>query len=201
MGTIGVNMQIDSLPSQRVTSGLHMSSLGEIMYGARKRRNMTQEQVAKLAGISRKHYAAIEADEAPNVSFSIVRKAARALGLREVRVDGFVLHVAGPSGGDLGAVRRQLEEIARGTNVALQIIEDMSRASDFAEVQLGTIMHEVASSTAVTPGAEARQAVRRRPARASATHGAPSRALALGSDERATNSVVGVRRSKTRQKK
>ncbi|HYC89856.1 MAG TPA: helix-turn-helix domain-containing protein [Thermoanaerobaculia bacterium] len=75
--------------------------LGETVREARIRKNLTQARLAKLAGVSRRHLAALE--KGANVSVSILQRVAAVLELAEIQI------------GDLSL--RQTDD--RGVNVAL----------------------------------------------------------------------------------
>jgi transcriptional regulator with XRE-family HTH domain len=77
--------------------------LGDTVREARIRKNLTQARLAKLAGVSRRHLAALE--KGANVSVSILQRVAAVLDLSEIQI------------GDLSL--RQGEE--RGLNVPLLI--------------------------------------------------------------------------------
>src|ERR1700754_4564845 len=56
--------------------------LGETVRAARIRKNLTQARLAKLAGVSRRHLAALE--KGANVSVSILQRVANVLELTEI---------------------------------------------------------------------------------------------------------------------
>jgi len=69
--------------------------LGEIIRRRRIARNLSQEALAKLARVSRRHLSLLEKNEA-NVSLLILIRIARALELTEVAVGGLCLRAAPP---------------------------------------------------------------------------------------------------------
>lgn len=69
--------------------------LGEIIRRRRIARNLSQEALARLASVSRRHLSLLEKDEA-NVSLLILIRIARALELTEVAVGGLCLRAAPP---------------------------------------------------------------------------------------------------------
>src|ERR1700754_4378115 len=58
--------------------------LGETVRAARIRKNLTQARLAKLAGVSRRHLAALE--KGANVSVSILQRVAAVLDLTEIHL-------------------------------------------------------------------------------------------------------------------
>jgi transcriptional regulator with XRE-family HTH domain len=76
--------------------------LGDIVRDARTRKGLTQARLARLAGVSRRHLAALE--KGANISLLVLRKVAGVLELREI---------------PLGDVSLLTEEPGHGVNVAL----------------------------------------------------------------------------------
>lgn len=76
--------------------------LGETVHEARIRKNLTQARLAKLAGVSRRHLAALE--KGANVSVSILQRVATVLELTEIQIGDLSLHSS---------------EAARGINMPL----------------------------------------------------------------------------------
>ncbi|HEY0143976.1 MAG TPA: helix-turn-helix domain-containing protein [Thermoanaerobaculia bacterium] len=60
--------------------------LGEAIREARIRKNLTQARLARLAGVSRRHLAALE--KGANVSVNVLKKVATVLELREINLGG-----------------------------------------------------------------------------------------------------------------
>jgi transcriptional regulator with XRE-family HTH domain len=67
--------------------------LGEIVRSTRIRRGLTQAKLARLAGVSRRHLAALE--KGANVSINVLRKVASVLELAEIDLGGVSLRNSG----------------------------------------------------------------------------------------------------------
>jgi transcriptional regulator with XRE-family HTH domain len=78
---------IGALPPNEVTYRLLM--LGQVVRDARNARGFTQDKLAKLAGVSRRHLAALE--KGANVSVLVVKKVAAALGLETIDLGGLTI--------------------------------------------------------------------------------------------------------------
>src|SRR3954447_12109010 len=76
--------------------------LGDTVREARIRKNLTQAKLAKLAGVSRRHLAALE--KGANVSVNILQRVAGVLELNEIPLGDLSLHAS---------------DADRGVNVAL----------------------------------------------------------------------------------
>ena len=63
--------------------------LGDTVREARIRKNLTQARLAKLAGVSRRHLAALE--KGANVSVSILQRVAQVLELKEIQIGDLAL--------------------------------------------------------------------------------------------------------------
>src|ERR1051325_3490731 len=66
--------------------------LGDTVREARIRKGLTQARLARLAGVSRRHLAALE--KGANVSVLVLRKVASVLDLTEINLGGMSLHTA-----------------------------------------------------------------------------------------------------------
>jgi transcriptional regulator with XRE-family HTH domain len=75
---------VGAVPPNEVTYRLLM--LGNVVRDARNARGFTQDKLAKLAGVSRRHLAALE--KGANVSVLVVKKVAAALGLETIDLGG-----------------------------------------------------------------------------------------------------------------
>lgn len=64
--------------------------LGETVRSARIKKNLTQAKLARLAGVSRRHLAALE--KGANVSVLVLKKVASVLDLTEIPLGGLSLH-------------------------------------------------------------------------------------------------------------
>src|SRR5205823_7937541 len=64
--------------------------LGETVRSARIKKNLTQAKLARLAGVSRRHLAALE--KGANVSVLVVKKVASVLDLTDIDLGPLVLH-------------------------------------------------------------------------------------------------------------
>src|SRR5947209_19410014 len=64
--------------------------LGETVRSARIRKGLTQAKLARLAGVSRRHLAALE--KGANVSVAVVKKVASVLDLTDINLGPLVLH-------------------------------------------------------------------------------------------------------------
>lgn len=71
--------------------------LGETVREARLRKALTQARLAKLAGVSRRHLAALE--KGANVSVSILQRVAAVLELTQIQIGGLSLHTGDSGGG------------------------------------------------------------------------------------------------------
>src|SRR5256885_16694522 len=72
--------------------------LGETVRTTRIKKGLTQARLARLAGVSRRHLAALE--KGANVSVNVLKKVASVLDLTEIHLGGLSLHtVAGDPGG------------------------------------------------------------------------------------------------------
>src|SRR5213592_311689 len=66
--------------------------LGETVRSARIKKGLTQAKLARLAGVSRRHLAALE--KGANVSVLVVKKVASVLDLTDINLGPLVLHAA-----------------------------------------------------------------------------------------------------------
>ena len=64
--------------------------LGETVRSARVKKGFTQAKLARLAGVSRRHLAALE--KCANVSVAVVKKVASVLDLTEINLGPLLLH-------------------------------------------------------------------------------------------------------------
>jgi transcriptional regulator with XRE-family HTH domain len=78
--------------------------LGDVVRETRIKRGLTQAKLARLAGVSRRHLAALE--KGANVSILVLRKVASVLDLAEIQLGGLSLRA-----GDMG--------VRKGVNVAV----------------------------------------------------------------------------------
>lgn len=67
-----------------------MSTLGEAVREGRIRKGLTQARLARLAGVSRRHLAALE--KGANVSINVLKKVAGVLELRQIELGDMSLH-------------------------------------------------------------------------------------------------------------
>src|SRR5215212_12217489 len=68
--------------------------LGETVRNARVKKGLTQAKLARLAGVSRRHLAALE--KGANVSVLVLRKVAAVLDLNEIHLDSLSLRAGDP---------------------------------------------------------------------------------------------------------
>lgn len=69
--------------------------LGDIIRAARVKKGLTQASLARQAGVSRRHLAALE--KGANVSVLVLRKVAAALGLSEIDLGDLAIHATVPA--------------------------------------------------------------------------------------------------------
>src|SRR6266699_454251 len=67
--------------------------LGETVRNARIKKGLTQARLARLAGVSRRHLAALE--KGANVSVNVLRKVALVLELTEIRLGNLTVQTGG----------------------------------------------------------------------------------------------------------
>src|SRR4051812_6054418 len=103
--------------------------LGDIIRRRRIERNLSQEALANLAGVSRRHLALLESNTA-NVSVLILMKIARALELTELAIGDLCLRAAPPE------VSLLLTAVAEVQSARASVAEACARLADF-EVRLG----------------------------------------------------------------
>lgn len=88
-----------------------LRSIGAVISAARRARRLTQQRLAKEAGVSRAQLAALE--QGQNVSVAFLLKVARFLHLRTIPLDGTVQLVAGsPHGLNVFDVMQSLDLLA-----------------------------------------------------------------------------------------
>lgn len=102
--------------------------LGDVIRRRRIARNLSQEALARLAGVSRRHLSLLEKDEA-NVSLLILIRIARALELTEVAVGGLCLRAAPP---ELAPQLEAMDAIA----TARRIVADANAALAAVDARL-----------------------------------------------------------------
>jgi HTH-type transcriptional regulator/antitoxin HipB len=90
--------------------------LGETVRSTRIRRGFTQAKLAQLAGVSRRHLAALE--KGANVSVAVLRKVAAVLGLTEIDLGDVSIRT--PSGQDAGVNVPLLADTLREARVDAQ---------------------------------------------------------------------------------
>ncbi len=103
--------------------------LGDIIRRRRIERNLSQEALARLAGVSRRHLALLESNTA-NVSVLILMKIARALELTELAIGDLCLRAAPPELPALFAAAHDVEKARQA------VARASAELADF-EVQLG----------------------------------------------------------------
>jgi transcriptional regulator with XRE-family HTH domain len=86
--------------------------LGDIIRRRRMERNLSQEALAKLADVSRRHLALLESNTA-NVSVLILMKIARALELSELAIGDLCLRAAPPEIPSLLAAAAEVESATK----------------------------------------------------------------------------------------
>lgn len=101
--------------------------LGETVRQARIRKNLTQAKLARLAGVSRRHLAALE--KGANVSVAVLKKVATVLELAEIQLGDLFLRSAE---GDAHAVNMPLltDTIREARNEASKAQAMLARAED-----------------------------------------------------------------------
>jgi len=93
----------------------HPPRLGESLRAARSQKKLTQAQLARVAGVSRRHLAAVEGGA--NVSVAVLLKLVKALEISELTIDAVTLHFSNPpldppaaeTDGDIGGPARGRE--------------------------------------------------------------------------------------------
>lgn len=93
--------------------------LGDTIREARIRKNLTQARLAKLAGVSRRHLAALE--KGANVSVSILQRVAAVLELTEIQIGDLSLRSAEDRGVNVPLLTDTIREI-RAENERAQAI-------------------------------------------------------------------------------
>ncbi|HEV7590474.1 MAG TPA: helix-turn-helix domain-containing protein [Longimicrobium sp.] len=73
--------------------------LGEAVREARIRKGLTQARLARLAGVSRRHLAALE--KGANVSINVLKKVAAVLELRDIQLGDLMVHSGNPDASPL----------------------------------------------------------------------------------------------------
>jgi len=99
--------------------------VGESIRSARKRRRLTQARCAEIAGVSRRHLAAME--RGGNVSVLALIKVAQAVGLSDISTGSLTLHFT-PD-----------ERLARVTEALAGAADHISIAREFADSALEAI--------------------------------------------------------------
>ena len=101
--------------------------LGDAVREARIRKGLTQARLAKLAGVSRRHLAALE--KGANVSISILQRVASVLEMTEINIGGLALH---SGNGDRSAVNMPLlsDTIREAALEAVRAQQTLARAAD-----------------------------------------------------------------------
>jgi transcriptional regulator with XRE-family HTH domain len=82
--------------------------LGETVREARIRKNLTQARLAKLAGVSRRHLAALE--KGANVSINILQRVAAVLELAEIQIGDLSLRAADDRGVNVALLTDTIRE-------------------------------------------------------------------------------------------
>jgi transcriptional regulator with XRE-family HTH domain len=93
--------------------------VGECIRNARKRRRLTQARCAKIAGVSRRHLAAME--RGSNITVLVLIKIAQAVGLSDISTGALTLHFT-PD-----------ERLARVTEALAGAADHISIARELAE--------------------------------------------------------------------
>jgi len=114
-------------------------SYGDDVRAARKAKRLTQDEAAKLAGVSKRYYNDIENNRA-NVSLDILLKVVRALDVRQLRF-GDVVAAFGSS-----TIEEKLEQAA----LLVRDVRDSLRASGYVSL---ADFHDAAAATTKTPAA------------------------------------------------
>lgn len=101
--------------------------LGDAVREARIRKGLTQARLAKLAGVSRRHLAALE--KGANVSISILQRVASVLELTEIHIGGLAIR---SGNGDRSSVNMPLlsDTIREAAAEAVRAQQTLARAAD-----------------------------------------------------------------------
>lgn len=122
--------------------------LGDTVREARIRKNLTQAKLAKLAGVSRRHLAALE--KGANVSVNILQRVAAVLELNEIQIGDLSLHASESDRGvnvplltdTIREARAEAERyqaiLARAENL-LGVLPDMRLAATFPAMPIRKI--------------------------------------------------------------
>jgi HTH-type transcriptional regulator/antitoxin HipB len=94
--TVRGKRQLHRLPEASNLYVTILTMLGETVRSTRIKRGLTQAHLARLAGVSRRHLAALE--KGANVSILVLRKVASVLELEEIHLGELTLQTASPSG-------------------------------------------------------------------------------------------------------
>src|SRR3954447_15825618 len=113
--------------------------LGQTIRAARIKKGLTQAKLARLAGVSRRHLAALE--KGANVSVLVLKKVASVLDLTEIQLGGLELR-AGDSGGKNGVnvavvadAIREARNDARRTDAVLARAEGLLNGNGKVDVK------------------------------------------------------------------